>query len=270
MKINLKSLLPGFVLLSLVGVLIARGVQFAQNSSARNGSSGTVSPGGDAAVTERLIPILKKHNLPAMTAAIVTTRGIEAVCAVGVRKRGTDVPVASGDLWHLGSDGKAMTATLVAKLVEQGRLKWDTTMAGVFPELAGTMHPKFKPVTVAQLLQHRGGLPANLNLRDYLATMCVRCARGPCASTSPSRPRRSRAQSSKYSNLGYIIAAAVIEKLTDRTWEQLITEELFTPLGMTSAGFGGTGTPGRVDQPWPHFSNGKPAPQNGPATDTRP
>jgi CubicO group peptidase (beta-lactamase class C family) len=205
-----------------------------------------------------------------MTAAIVTSRGIEAVGAVGVRKSGSDLPVAPGDLWHLGSDGKAMTATLVAKLVEQGRLKWETTMAGVFPELAGTMHPKFKPVTVAQLIQHRSGLPANLMLQNYLGND-VRALRSRAVREHLSKPPAQEPGAKyEYSNLGYIVVAAVIEKLTNRTWEQCITEELFTPLGMKSAGFGGTGTPGKVDQPWPHFSNGKPAPGNGSAMDNPP
>ncbi len=52
--------------------------------------------------------------------------------AVGVRKRGTEVAITLSDQWHLGSDGKAMTSVLIARLVEQSRLKWDTTLAEVF------------------------------------------------------------------------------------------------------------------------------------------
>ena len=37
-------------------------------------------------------------------------------------------------------------------------------------------------------------------------------------------------------------------------------EIVFTPLGMTSCGFGGLGTPGTIDQPWPHTANGQPTP----------
>ena len=55
---------------------------------------------------------------------------------VGTRKRGTEIAATLNDQWHLGSDTKAMTATLVAKLVEKGRLKWESTVAEVFPDLA--------------------------------------------------------------------------------------------------------------------------------------
>ena len=56
-----------------------------------------------------------------MAAAVVTSDGIKFVGAVGVRKRDTEIPVGLNDLWHLGSDGKAMTGTLIARLVERGQ-----------------------------------------------------------------------------------------------------------------------------------------------------
>jgi CubicO group peptidase (beta-lactamase class C family) len=52
-----------------------------------------------------------------------------------------------------------------------------------------------------------------------------------------------------------------------KPWEALMQEIIFTPLGMTSCGFGGVGTPGTIDQPWPHTTNGEPTASNGPAVD---
>ena len=61
----------------------------------------------------------------------------------------------------------------------------------------------------------------------------------------------------EYSNLGYVIAGAITEKVTGKSWEQAMRDEVFGPLGMTSVGFGGTGTPGQVDQPWGHYKDGR-------------
>jgi CubicO group peptidase (beta-lactamase class C family) len=83
-----------------------------------------------------LEPILKKYDLPALAGAIVTSKGLSAVGAVGVRKYGTDTPVTVDDQFHLGSDTKAMTATMLATLVEEGKLSWSTTLEQVFPDLA--------------------------------------------------------------------------------------------------------------------------------------
>jgi len=225
---------------------------------------------GDNAVTQALKPIRQKFNVPAMAVAVVTSDGIKYVGAVGVRKRGTEVPVTLDDLWHLGSDGKAMTSTLIARLVERGQLRWNSTLGEIFPDLAPQMNPEFQKVTLLQLLSHRAGLPANLDLERYGGTdapaLRLQAAREYLAQKPHSTPGSKYA----YSNLGYIIAAAVVEKITGQPWEQAIAKEVFEPLQMKSAGFGGTGTPGQIDQPWPHTADGQPVAKNGPGMDNPP
>jgi CubicO group peptidase (beta-lactamase class C family) len=58
-----------------------------------------------------------------------------------------------------------------------------------------------------------------------------------------------------YSNAGYSIAGAMAEQVMKTPWETLMKEILFKPLGMTTAGFGAMGTPGKIDQPWQHKMN---------------
>ncbi len=225
---------------------------------------------GDTNVTKLLAPIRQKHNVPAMAAVLLTSEGIQFVGVVGVRKRGTETPVTLDDLWHLGSDGKAMTSTLIARLVEQGKLKWDVTLAEIFPALAPQMHPDFQKVTLLQLLSHRAGLPPNLKLASYLgddaAALRLRAAHEELAK----KPQHPPGGHYEYSNLGYIIAGAVVEKVTGQSWERAISREVFEPLQMKTAGFGGTGTPGQLDQPWPHTADGQPTVENGPAMDNPP
>jgi CubicO group peptidase (beta-lactamase class C family) len=240
-------------------------------NTARIGKAPSFCPAaGDEAATQLLTPIRQKFNVPAMAVAVVTSDGIKFAGAVGVRKRGTEIPIGLDDLWHLGSDGKAMTSTLIARLVERGQLKWDSTLAEIFPDLAPQMNPEFQKVTLLQLLSHRAGLPANLNLADYLGndveSLRLRAVREELAKKPQSAPGSKYA----YSNLGYIIAGAVVEKITGESWENAISNEIFKPLQMKSAGFGGTGTPGQIDQPWPHTDDGKPTAENGPDMDNPP
>ena len=224
----------------------------------------------DETVTSVLEPIRHKNDVPAIAAAVVTSDGVQFVGVVGVRKRGTDIPVTLGDLWHLGSDTKAMTSTLIGRLVERGQLKWDTTMADVFPDLAPKMHADFQKVTLTQLLSHYAGLPPNLTLSKYIGDDVVKLRLRAVQEELAKKPQSPPGKTYKYSNVGYIIAGAVVEKVTGKSWEQLMTSELFEPLKMKSAGFGGTGTPGQIDQPWPHTADGKPTAQNGPAMDNLP
>jgi len=218
-----------------------------------------------------LVPIREQHDMPAMAGAVVTSRALEAVGWTGLRKRGDTAPVTRDDLWHLGSCTKAMTAAIVGKLVEDGKLRWDATVPEIFPDIAGDFHAGFRGVTVAQLLSHRAGLPKDLTWREFAGSenlpgkrlAVVRRAFG----AEPSYPPDGDA---RYSNVGYVAAGAMIEKVTGREWEAVIREWVFAPLGMSSAGFGGLGTPGVVDQPWGHMADGTPAPKNGSANDNIP
>jgi CubicO group peptidase (beta-lactamase class C family) len=242
-----------------------------RENAARIGKAPSFCPAvGDEAVTLLLKPIRQKFDVPAMAVAVVTSDGIKFVGAVGVRKRGTEIPVAPDDLWHLGSDGKAMTSTLIARLVERGQLKWDSTLAGIFPDLAPQMNPEFQKVTLLQLLSHRAGLPANLNLAAFIGndvqSLRLRAVREELAKQPQSAPGGKYL----YSNLGYIIAGAVVVKITGQSWENAISNEVFNPLQMKSAGFGGTGTTGQIDQPWPHTDDGQPTAENGPDMDNPP
>jgi CubicO group peptidase (beta-lactamase class C family) len=163
-----------------------------------------------------------------------------------------------------------MTSTLIARLVERGSLRWDSTIAEVFPDLAPRIHPDFQKVTLLQLLSHRAGLPANLNLAKYLGDDVVALRLRAVRDELAGKPKNTPGTVFEYSNLGYIIAAAMAERTTGQPWERAIQAEVFKPLQMDSAGFGGTGTPGKIDQPWPHTSDGKPTLENGPTMDNPP
>jgi CubicO group peptidase (beta-lactamase class C family) len=226
----------------------------------------------DPQVAALLEPIRVKHKLPALGGAIVTSQGVRALGVTGVRKAGTDVAATADDLWHLGSDTKAMTAVVIAKLVEQGKLTWDTTIEAVLPKPVANAKPAFGGITLLQLLSHRAGLVANLNWPQLARTPGQPRAQRLVALQSAASTPLSSPPGTKYeySNLGYVIAATMAETVADRAWEDMIGEVVFKPLGMTSVGFGGTGTPGQIDQPWPHQANGQPMPANGPAVDNPP
>ena len=121
---------------------------------------------GDAAIAGLLEPIRPEERLPALGGAVVTSRGVLIRFVTGVRKSGTGTLATADDLWHLGSNTKAMTAVVAATLVESGTLTWDTTLGQVFPERAASIAADFRAMTVAQLLSHYAGLPANV---DYAA-----------------------------------------------------------------------------------------------------
>jgi len=221
---------------------------------------------GDALILQILQPIIKKYDLPGMALAVVTDNGIKWAGVAGVRKRGTEVSVGLNDQWHLGPDGKMMTGVLVARLVERGQLRWDTTLGEVFPDMDSIMNPVFQKVTLLQLLSHHARMPTNFTAALYPG-QDVEAQRLRVVREALSQPPGT---DGVYGDLGYIVAGAVVEKITGKSWERAIADEVFNPLQMKSAGFGGVGTPGQTDQPWPHTADGQPAVQNGPDSDNLP
>jgi CubicO group peptidase (beta-lactamase class C family) len=215
-----------------------------------------------------LEPILKKYDLPALAGAIVTSKGLSAVGAVGVRKYGTDTPVTVDDQFHLGSDTKAMTATMLATLVEEGKLSWSTTLEQVFPDLAagpqGRMNPAYGKVTLEQLLAHRAGFtdaswPQGKDFGDMHALPGTpREQRAAYVAMVLSEPPVSVPGSTfLYSNRSYAVAGAMAERVANDSWESLMQKRIFGPLGMKTCGFGAMGTPGardpkNIDEPWQH------------------
>jgi CubicO group peptidase (beta-lactamase class C family) len=227
----------------------------------------------DASLKAVLEPIQTQHNLPALAGGIVTSSGLQRAAVVGVRKTGTKVNATLQDFWHLGSDTKAMTASCVAMLVDEGKLHWDDTLGALFPaHRAALKASPLAGVTVKQLLHHTSGLPANLNWAAIAAKggslKAQRVAALLVAAGTPLLSEPGKAY--LYSNSGYTLAGCVLEQVSAKTWEEFMKERLFKPLGMRTAGFGGTGTPGKLDQPWPHLENGTPTPGNGPAVDNPP
>ena len=237
--------------------------------------SSALPAAGQAAADPRLNELLETvRRTPegaALAGAIVTLDGLAAAGAAGVRKAGTDVAVTIDDEWHLGSDTKAMTAAMIGALVERNTLTWETTPADVFPDLAAAMTAALRQVTLLQLLSHRAGLPANIAWGLIPRTGSTREQRLAALKMAASGQLIAEPGAKYlYSNLGYVIAGAMAEKASDAAWEVLMKNLVFDPLGMTGVGFGGTGAPGRVDQPWGHAANGKPVASNGPDMDNPP
>ena len=74
----------------------------------------------------------------------------------------------------------------------------------------------------------------------------------------------------RYSNVGYVVLGAALEKITGTSFEALMRERVFKPLGILTGGFGAPGTPGRVDAPWGHDERGRPVDPGRPDADNPP
>jgi CubicO group peptidase (beta-lactamase class C family) len=195
-------------------------------------------------------------DFPALAGAIITDTGIIDAQAVGCRRYGGEVIITNNDQFHLGSNSKAISAVLIGILIDEGRLNWTTTLPAIFPEYANSIRAEYRNVTIRDLLSHSSGF-----MRDPTQTFhngSPRNQRAELIAWAIAQPPAVARGKFLYSNLGYIIAGAIAEKLTDRQFEDLLIEKVLQPLGITSAGFGPMGTPGKEDQPLQHTNSHSP------------
>jgi CubicO group peptidase (beta-lactamase class C family) len=201
----------------------------------------------------------EQAQAPAVAALVQKDGEVVAEVAVGLRAEGHPELVTTHDRWHIGSCTKAFTATMIARLVEQRVMRFEDTLAESLPQLAKGMNPAYRGITVNQLLSHTAGLPPvtdDAEVPEFMAA--IRSATGvheermAIARAYLSRPPASAVGEFKYSNLGYILAGVIAENHTGKTWEELVREQVFVPLGITEAGFGPPGRAGAVDQPFGH------------------
>jgi CubicO group peptidase (beta-lactamase class C family) len=186
--------------------------------------------------------IVENRSIPAIGIVIIRHGRIAEEAVAGVRARDNPLPVSKRDLWHLGSDEKAMTATMIARLVERKNLSWHTPLERLIPEAAKSMRPDYRQVNLVELLSHRAGLQDLID-SDYYESLYhdkrslhaqrvdyVKMA----LSVTPAYPPGTDAM---YSNRGTVIAALAAEDATGQSYEALMRRELFGPLGMKSPSF---------------------------------
>jgi len=214
-------------------------------------------PGKSEKIKEALAETVTREKVPGMVAAITSSKGVLAVGAAGIRKIGSNKKLTDGDLIHLGSCTKAMTSTLLATLVTEGKITWETSLIEALPELKGNIHPEYYPTTVWELLTHRARVAANAENWWVHGKMELKKRRLAILRENLKKAPSLKQGAYHYSNLGYMIAGCMAERVTGSSWESLMKRRIFNPLGMDSAGFGAPGAPGNTDQPWGHVRSGK-------------
>lgn len=205
--------------------------------------------------------LLENEPLPSLGAIVFDKTHIIDQGIAGVRKLGEQHAVTLHDFFHIGSNGKAMTATIIGEQVVNGRLDWHSTPLDIFPSWEDDVHPDYKSVTLLQLLSHQAGLPPFEEDVEFEAL--------PSFEGTPTQVRAAFARhvlqqtplhtpgsDFRYSNAGFAIATTMLEAVSGEAWESLLHGRILTPLGIT----GGVGWPAKANptQPWGHvWLNGK-------------
>ena len=154
-----------------------------------------------------------------------------AFYAAGWHDRQNRIPANPHALFKIASIDKLYTAVAVSKLVHDGRLSLDKTVADYFPELAGRIEYADQ-ITVRMLVQHRSGIPNYTDAADFWTNPPE--SGDEALELILDQPARfSPDKGYAYSNTNYLLLSRLIEKVTDGAKFQYITEVILKPLGLS-------------------------------------
>ncbi|NOX69985.1 MAG: serine hydrolase [Gammaproteobacteria bacterium] len=210
----------------------------------------------------RIREILKETNSPGMIGAIVTEDGVIWQGAVGLADRRNNRPVTKDTVFRVGSISKSFVSLAALILKERGLLTFDMEINKAVPQ-ADISNPweSDNPVRLVHVLEHTAGFD-DLHLHDYsfgdpdattlegiqMYTASIRKVRWPPGTRMA------------YSNIGPLIGALLIEKVTGKSFEDVVQQEIFNPLGMSTATFfydkavsKSYGADGETEMPYMHI-----------------
>ena len=182
-------------------------------------------------------------DVPGLSVAVLRHGQDTPVCAAfGKAALENPTPMTTASRFKIGSITKVFTATLVHRLIEDGKLSYETPISEFFPA-----YPGGKAITVRNLLEHTSGIPEMLALAEVQQNLARYWSpEDLIAMTAKQPPLFSPGTRQMYCNTGFVMLAVITEKITGRTYAEQVREVFVDKLGMKSllVGVDGAVVPG--------------------------
>jgi len=152
----------------------------------------------------------------------------------GLANHEHDVPNTPRTKFRLASITKQFTATVIMQLQQQGKLHVNDKIGAHLAECPST----WEAVTIHHLLNHTSGIPSHTSFPETRATITLPKTVPELIASFKDRPLDfAPGQRWSYNNSGYILLGAIVEHITERSYEQAVCEQIFEPLGMSDSGY---------------------------------
>lgn len=176
---------------------------------------------------------LADFQVPGVAVGVVVDGHVIFAKGFGYRDIEKKLPMTKETLFAIGSCTKAFTTFIAGNLVDEGQIEWDQPVIDILPEFRLWDQYATTNVTLRDLLIHRTGLPRH-EFVAYNAKMSKSEMLKRIRYLQPSSEIRERYQ---YGNLMYFTVGLALEKVTGKTWEDLIRQRILIPLEMTYTNF---------------------------------
>jgi CubicO group peptidase (beta-lactamase class C family) len=175
--------------------------------------------------------VLKLWNVPGAGVGIIKDGKLVSGRGYGVKEAGKTAPVNPSTNFAIGSNTKAFTAACIGMLVEDGKIAWDDKVTHYLPTFALYDPWVTKEVTIRDLLCHRIGI-SDVERFLYNSTCSNAEVVHRLRYVHPSASFRADFQ---YSNISFMAAGEILRVVTGQTWEKMVKERIFEPLGMNAS-----------------------------------
>lgn len=144
-----------------------------------------------------------------------------------------DVPNTPQTKFRIGSMGKQFTAAVIMQLQEKGLLDVDDPLTKYVPD-----YPNSEKITLHHLLTHTSGIPNLTNFPEHRKTIMIPSPVEKTILRFKDKPLEfAPGEKFKYCNSGFLLLGIIIEKVSGKTYEEFIEENIFLPLGMVNSGY---------------------------------
>lgn len=192
---------------------------------------------------------MRDWRVPGMAMAVVKDDSVVYQRGFGTRTAGRDEPVDTHTSFAIASTTKAFTATAIAMLVDEGKLRWDDPVSLHLPAFRVDAAPGLAgELTVRDLLSHRTGLPSSDVLWYASGSSSGEILRR-MRFVRPSAQPRERFD---YNNVGYLLAGMIVESASGMPWAEFVRARILRPLGMNETLTGSAGLDSRGNVATPH------------------
>ena len=188
-------------------------------------------------------------EIPGMAVAFMKDGKLIFAKGFGTKEKGKQEPVDANTVFQVGSVSKSFTGTVMASLVDEGKVKWEDTIKNILPDFKMYDPWVTENMQVKDIMIHRSGL------KEQAGTYIPNLGYGRediYKMLSLMKPDYSFRGDFQYNNITFIIASKIIEKVTGKSWEENVKERVFDPVGMTSSSLNGPGFAGASNVAVPH------------------
>ena len=192
---------------------------------------------------------ISEFRVPGAAVVVVRDDRVVYLKGFGVREQGSAERVTPDTVFAIASCTKAFTATLVAMLADEGKLKWDDKVHDHLDYFRLSDPAADREVTLRDLLCHRTGMPRHDMLWAGQAGDSEAVIRRWCRG----KPSTSFRSTWEYANVPFTTAAVVAGKLAATDWPTLTRRRIFDPLGMAASGCTGREAVAAADHATPHY-----------------